>query len=141
MDGEVMIVKNAVEIKPVSAHNSTCILRTFFYKSNPLRSNILWINETVVEGGKTIEPHSHKSEEEIWYIIEGNGVMHIDNESRTVGPRDIIYTPPKHTHSITNNTQKPLRFINIGAKVNKFSLLYTARMKASALFKSLQNKI
>jgi hypothetical protein len=41
----------------------------FFYKGYPLRSNILWINETVVESGKTIEPHSHKSEEEIWYII------------------------------------------------------------------------
>jgi hypothetical protein len=69
MEGKVMIVKNASELKPELAHDGTCILRTFFYKGYPLRSNILWINETVVESGKTIEPHSHKSEEEIWYII------------------------------------------------------------------------
>ena len=135
-----MIVKNAAELKPVLAHDATCILRTFFYKGDPLRSDILWINETVVESGKTIQPHSHKSEEEIWCIIEGNGVIRIDNEEQKVGPRDIIYTPPKHTHSITNNTQKPLRFINIGAKVSRFHLLYVTKMKVRALFKHLRNK-
>lgn len=67
--------------------------------------------------------------------------MHIDADDQRVGPGDIVYTPPKHKHSITNDTQKPLRFINIGAKVNKLSALYKVNMKITALFRCLLNKI
>ena len=118
-----MKVRNVSEVKPEIAHNATWVLRTLFSKNDPLKSDILWINEVIVEPGNAVEPHSHSAAEEIWYIIEGNGVVRIDNEERNVGPGDAIYTPPKHTHTIRNNTKRPLRFTSIGARVRKFGLL------------------
>jgi mannose-6-phosphate isomerase-like protein (cupin superfamily) len=61
-------------------------------------------------GGKTT-PHYHPLTEEIYYILEGTGRMHIGDETRDVGPGDAIAIPPGAVHTIVNTGAGTLKFL------------------------------
>ena len=56
-------------------------------------------------------PHFHPRTEEIYFILEGSGLMQVGDEFRTVGPSDAIAIPPGSRHQITNNGKTVLRFL------------------------------
>lgn len=63
---------------------------------------------TLPKGGKT-ERHHHAISEEIYYLIEGSGVMEIDGEVREVNVGDAILIPAGAWHQI--EAVEPLRFL------------------------------
>ena len=52
-------------------------------------------------GSKTLL-HKHHTSEEIYYILEGQGLMTLNNEKFEVKKGDTIYIPPKNPHKIEN---------------------------------------
>ena len=66
----------------------------------------------VVKPGDTTWAHRLKTSE-VYYIIEGNGVMHIDDEHSVVRPGSTIYIPPMARQCITNTGKTDLAFICI----------------------------
>jgi len=60
--------------------------------------------------GKT-DRHYHKLAEEIYFILEGDGLMEIDGKEQAVGPNDAILIPPSAWHQITNTGTEALRFL------------------------------
>ncbi len=48
---------------------------------------------------------------EVYYIIEGQGLMHIDEESCKVGPQCAIYIPPDSKQYIENTGDSDLIFL------------------------------
>ena len=48
----------------------------------------------VVPVGQVSYPHALATSE-VYYILAGQGEMHIDDESRTVEPGDAVYIPPQ----------------------------------------------
>jgi len=66
----------------------------------------------IVPIGQTSTPHSLKTSE-VYYILNGTGEMHIDNEIQTVAPGDTIYIPPNAKQFIQNSGSVPLIFICI----------------------------
>ena len=56
--------------------------------------------------------HKLKSAE-VYYILEGEGMMHIDNESAKVCPGQAIYIPPDALQWIENVGQCDLKFLCI----------------------------
>ena len=50
---------------------------------------------------------------EIYYILEGEGLMHIDNESARVLPGQVIYIPPDSVQYIKNTGKGDLEFLCI----------------------------
>lgn len=50
---------------------------------------------------------------EVYYILEGEGIMHIDDEAEQVGPDDTIYIPPNGKQSIENTGDRELKFLAI----------------------------
>ncbi len=55
----------------------------------------------VVEPGKKSFAHKMLTSE-VYYILEGNGIMHIDAEQSNVGPEDMIAIPPRALQWIEN---------------------------------------
>lgn len=51
--------------------------------------------------------------DEIYYILSGHGIMHINDESAEVEPGDVIDIPPKSIQWIKNNTDSELIFLCI----------------------------
>jgi mannose-6-phosphate isomerase-like protein (cupin superfamily) len=66
----------------------------------------------VVKPGMTSWLHALTTSE-VYYIIEGEGVMHINGESAPVGPDDTIYIPPHARQCITNTGTVDLKFLCI----------------------------
>ena len=65
--------------------------------------------EATVPVGKPTQRHFHKLSEEFYFILEGEGIMEIDGESRPVSPGDAILIPPGAWHQISSTTS--LRFL------------------------------
>ena len=66
----------------------------------------------VVKAGQTSQPHKMKTSE-VYYILEGEGLMHIDGEERAVHPHQAIYIPPGALQFIQNTGSGDLKFLCI----------------------------
>ena len=62
--------------------------------------------------GQATKPHRLKSSE-VYYIVEGQGLMHIDKESFEVGPECAVYIPPNSMQYIENTSGSDLIFLCI----------------------------
>jgi mannose-6-phosphate isomerase-like protein (cupin superfamily) len=69
------------------------------------------VAHAIIEPNRASLPHKLKSSVEIYYIIEGEGRMHINNESSEVKPGDAIYIPPKSSQWIENTGDDHLKFL------------------------------
>ena len=65
-----------------------------------------------VRPGQTTKPHRLNASE-VYYIMEGEGVMHIDSETGVVRPGATIYIPPKTTQFISNTGKTDIVFLCI----------------------------
>lgn len=65
-----------------------------------------------VEAGQKTKPHKLKSSE-VYYVIAGQGLMHIDQESVEVGSECAIYIPPDAVQYIENTGNAELEFLCI----------------------------
>lgn len=68
-----------------------------------------------LEVGGVIGEHVHTRTEEIYFIVAGRGLMHLDDETREVGPGDLIMTPLNGRHSIDNIGDEELEFVVVEA--------------------------
>lgn len=65
-----------------------------------------------VRPGKASYRHKLKTSE-VYYILEGEGIMHIDDESQKVSPHQAIYIPPNAVQFIQNTGNDDLVFLCI----------------------------
>ncbi len=66
----------------------------------------------IVKQGRTSTPHTLRTSE-VYYILEGEGIMHIDDETASVRPDQAIYIPPGSRQYIQNIGQTELIFLCI----------------------------
>ncbi|GAB5469324.1 MAG: hypothetical protein Kilf2KO_23540 [Rhodospirillales bacterium] len=57
-----------------------------------------------------VAPHKHKVQEQIYYVLEGEGLMELDGERHVVGPKSCIFLPPGVEHAIYNTGLEDLVF-------------------------------
>jgi mannose-6-phosphate isomerase-like protein (cupin superfamily) len=57
--------------------------------------------------GRDIEAHVDPMEE-IYFVLTGSGTMHVDEDSRKVGPGDATWIPTGSSHSLLNNGDEDL---------------------------------
>ena len=106
-----MITRQINEQSPFNTADGSTI-RSILDRANAPVANQSLAEASVPPGGAT-ERHYHRDSEEFYFILEGNGRMEIDGETREVGPGDGILIPPGAWHQITADAGKesPLRFL------------------------------
>ncbi|HKY86904.1 MAG TPA: cupin domain-containing protein [Pseudorhodoplanes sp.] len=62
--------------------------------------------------------HTHKIQEQIYHVIEGEGLMEIDGDRRVVRKNDVIFLPPGVPHSIANSGLVDLVFLVVTSPVS-----------------------
>jgi mannose-6-phosphate isomerase-like protein (cupin superfamily) len=75
----------------------------------PVRNQSL--AEAELAPGAATTRHFHKASEELYYLLDGTGLMELDGDTRAVGPGDAILIPPGAWHQITATGEAPLRFL------------------------------
>ncbi len=65
-----------------------------------------------IKPGITSKPHKLKTSE-VYYILEGEGMMHINDETERVHPGQAVYIPPNSRQYIQNTGKTDLIFLCI----------------------------
>jgi mannose-6-phosphate isomerase-like protein (cupin superfamily) len=58
-----------------------------------------------------VELHKHKVQEQVYHVLDGEGLMQIGGETRVVRKHDVIYLPPGVEHAIQNSGLCDLVFL------------------------------
>jgi mannose-6-phosphate isomerase-like protein (cupin superfamily) len=58
-----------------------------------------------------VELHTHKVQEQVYHVLDGEGMMEMDGKRRVVRRHDVIYIPPGVEHAIVNTGLTDLTFI------------------------------
>jgi len=58
-----------------------------------------------------VQEHVHKVQEQVYYVLEGEGVLTLDKERHLMRPHDYVYVPPGVRHSFTNTGTAGLVFL------------------------------
>ena len=66
------------------------------------------IAEIVVPPGVVVKPHHHYMEE-VYHVLEGEGVVMVEDESRLVSAGDSVVIEPHEWHNVRNDGEAPLR--------------------------------
>jgi mannose-6-phosphate isomerase-like protein (cupin superfamily) len=82
--------------------------RTLF--QNIEGSEIKYVRDIKIPVGTVIGMHKHTGDEEVFYIISGNGKITVDGETRPLCPGSVVLTLPGSSHEIENNGETELRF-------------------------------
>lgn len=62
--------------------------------------------------------HKHQVQEQIYHVLEGEGLMEIAGETRVVRKHDVIFLPPGIEHAISNSGLVDLIFLVITSPVS-----------------------
>ena len=57
--------------------------------------------------------HVHKLQEQVYFVLEGEGVLTLDGTPNLLRPHDYVYIPPGISHSFTNTGLAGLVFLVI----------------------------
>ena len=109
-----MIVKKLKDLKTIIALDDTIIREMLnpIHDTGPLHLGYSLAHATLPPK-KTSLPHRFKTASEVYYVLKGDGMMHIDDETKSVGPGDTIYIPPKAVQFIENIGECDLEFLCI----------------------------
>jgi len=58
-----------------------------------------------------VAEHAHQVQEQVYYVLEGEGVLTIDGEKHLLRSHDYVYLPPGVRHSFTNTGTGGLVFL------------------------------
>lgn len=87
-------------------------IRQIFHPHNTLSGIRYSLSHFTVSSGKKSKLHKMKTSE-IYYILKGEGVLHVDDESISVSEDQAIYIPPHSKQHIENTGKTDLKFLCI----------------------------
>jgi uncharacterized cupin superfamily protein len=82
----------------------------------------LGYNLTVLPPGKRAFPfHSHTVNEEMFFVVEGQGEIRIGAERHPIRQGDVIACPPggpEHAHQIVNTSNAELKYLAVSTRIS-----------------------
>lgn len=71
------------------------------------------VKRIVVNPGESPSYQMHHKRSEVWTIIAGSGKVKLNDNIRDISPGDTILVPVGDKHTIINNSDNPLIFIEV----------------------------
>lgn len=81
-------------------------------------SRILDYRISVYQPKAYVKPHHHKQQEQVYHVLDGEGLMELDGERTVVRKDDVIFIPPGVEHAIYNTGMVDLRFVVVTSPPN-----------------------
>jgi mannose-6-phosphate isomerase-like protein (cupin superfamily) len=106
-----MIIKSLEKTAAFTAGDGSMLRELFHPAKEPLGLGYSLAHAEVGPGGKT-RPHRLKSAE-VYYVLEGRGLMHVGNEQAEVAAGQAVCIPPDTIQFIENPGPGRLAFLCI----------------------------
>jgi quercetin dioxygenase-like cupin family protein len=72
-----------------------------------------FLSESTIEPGFPGPPlHRHQRVHDMFYVLDGVLTMHVDDQVHRVEPGTFVCVPPGVTHTFSNTSDAPARFLN-----------------------------
>ena len=96
----------------VMAHDGSGEIETArVFDASDFKTKCDFVDHSVIPPGVTIGIHSHEGNEEMYFIINGCGVMSVDGTVIEVSKGDLILNKPFGTHGITNHSDSAIEML------------------------------
>jgi mannose-6-phosphate isomerase-like protein (cupin superfamily) len=98
----------------------TCHYRPIFGegdKENRSLQTVARFGEVTLDAHGSCRTVSYDRQEEIYFVLDGAGVLHYEDQTHALRKHDFTYLPPRAKHSISNDSDQPLRVIVMGFKI------------------------
>jgi mannose-6-phosphate isomerase-like protein (cupin superfamily) len=106
-----MIISDLSKCTPIPGSEGTKI-KQIFHPHNTMLGIGYSVSQCTVEPGKSSKPHKLKSSE-IYFVLKGRGILHIDDESSDIIESQAAYVPPSSRQFIENTGNVDLEFLCI----------------------------
>ena len=106
-----MSLRRNFEIDSIDGNEGTKI-KQYFHPHNTLNGINYSLAQFTLEPGKKYKLHKIRSSE-IYYILEGNGSLNVDENTYAMEKNDSVYVPPNSKQLIENTGKEDLRFLCI----------------------------
>ena len=97
-DAAVLVSRHGSEIRPLIDRTTSSITQCS-------------VAEERLMPGQAVSPHFHRETEEVYYILEGEGMMTVGDERTGVVAGDAILIPLNTVHSLANTGASPMRIV------------------------------
>ena len=101
-----MNIKKIEEIESFSAQEGTEI-RQIFSPTNTNNAIQYSLAHCTINPGNSSKPHTMKTSE-IFYILQGSGIMYVGKEQKEIKKNETIFVPPMSRQFIENNGEMDL---------------------------------
>lgn len=109
-----------IQAKPTDLTTTTAHYKPMFGIGDPDQEQLKGIaryGELTVDPGGSSEIVSYPSEEQIYYILEGTGVLLYDGQKYPVKRNDFMYLPVDIKHGVANSSSRPVSLLVMGFKI------------------------
>jgi len=77
------------------------------------------VDHVLVPAGSSIGAHKHVGVEELYYVMDGEGMVRVNDEAAAVKKGDAIVMAPQDVHSFENTGETPLELLVVAAAMEK----------------------
>lgn len=109
-----MIIKHIKNAEYFYSADNTCLCELLHPKKHDHHVDIPYsIAHAILKPGEESQPHRLKTSTEIYFILKGMGLMHLNDETTEVQEGNIIVIPPGAKQHIKNIGKDTLEFLCI----------------------------
>lgn len=111
---KAVLVRKLADCKQITALDGTTLreLLNPLHDDGGLRLGYS-LAHAIVKPRNASMPHRLRTCSEVYYIMKGHGIMHINDEATGIGPQQAIYIPPSARQYLENNGKEDIEFLCI----------------------------
>jgi mannose-6-phosphate isomerase-like protein (cupin superfamily) len=110
----------ALHEHPIDLTSSSCHYTPIFGEGDVesrLPQSVARFGELTVDGHGACELVEYPRQEELYFVLEGNGVLNYGDESHPLTPHDFTYLPPTIRHGISNPSDQRLQLVITSVRI------------------------
>lgn len=109
---------NDLALEEVTAHGGVGKIRfKRVFAEEAFKGPWNFVDYAVLPPGASIGAHTHGENEELYLVLEGRGVMHLDGEEIPVRPGSVVLNRAGGTHGLRNEGEDPLRIFVVEVRI------------------------
>ena len=103
-----------------SSHGGTGAVDLYeIWENSDFKSDVDFFDRVVVPPGSTVGFHKHGKNEEMYIVLEGSGLMKIENKEISVSKGDMILNPVGGRHGLVNNSSENIDLLVVQISIDE----------------------
>jgi mannose-6-phosphate isomerase-like protein (cupin superfamily) len=113
------VIRNVVEVpwEQFPGHFGGALSKGLVRPQNA-RSRLIDYRISCYQPMAYVAPHTHRIQEQVYHVLEGEGLMEIDGKRSVVRKHDVIYIPAGVEHALYNTGLTDFTFIVVTTPIN-----------------------